>query len=72
MDALEGRLPGVYFENCNYGTFQAHSATRVDDVQDASTVQRLLTDHDSYLSKPFVNVPEDDARNRRLLAGKLT
>lgn len=72
MDALEGRLPGIYVENYNYGTFQAHSATRVDDVQDASTVQRLLTDHDSYLSKPFANVPEDDARNRRLLAGKLT
>lgn len=75
MDALEGRLPGVYAENYNYETFQTHSATRDDDafsIQDASTVQRLLTDHDSYLSKPSVNVPEDDAWNRRLLAGKLT
>ena len=75
MDALEGRLPGVYAENYNYGTFQAYSAARVDDafaLQDASTVQRLLTDHDSYLPKPSVNVPKDTAWNRRLLANQIT
>lgn len=75
MDALEGRLPGVYAENYNYGTFQAYSAARVDDafaLQDASTVQRLLTDHDSYLPKPTVNVPKDTAWNRRLLANQIT
>lgn len=75
MGALEGRLPGVYAENYNYGTFQAYSAARVDDafaLQDASTVQRLLTDHDSYLPKPTVNVPKDAAWNRRLLANQIT
>lgn len=75
MGALEGRLPGVYAENYNYGTFQAYSAARVDDafaLQDASTVQRLLTDHDSYLPKPTVNVPKDVAWNRRLLANQIT
>lgn len=75
MDALEGRLPGVYAENYNYGTFQAYSAARVDDafaLQDASTVQRLLTDHDSYLPKPTVNVPKDVAWNRRLIANQIT
>lgn len=75
MDALEGRLPGVYAENYNYGTFQAYSAARVDDafaLQDASTVQRLLTDHGSYLPKPTVNVPKDTAWNRRLLANQIT
>lgn len=75
MDALEGRLPGVYAENYNYGTFQAYSAARVDDafaLQDASTVQRLLTDHDSYLPKPTVNVLKDVAWNRRLLANQIT
>lgn len=75
MDALEGRLPGVYAENYNYGTFQAYSAARVDDafaLQDASTVQRLLTDHDSYLPKPTVNVPKDVAWNRLLLANQIT
>lgn len=75
MDALEGRLPGVYAENYNYGTFQAYSAARVDDafaLQDASTVQRLLTDHGSYLPKPTVNVAKDVAWNRRLLANQIT
>ena len=75
MDALEGRLPGVYAENYNYGTFQAYSAARVDDafaLQDASTVQRLLTDHDSYLPKPSVNVAKDMAWNRRLIANQIT
>ncbi len=75
MDALEGRLPGVYAENYNYGTFQAYSAARVDGafaLQDASTVQRLLTDHDSYLPKPTVNVPKDVAWNRRLIANQIT
>ena len=75
MGALEGRLPGVYAENYNYGTFQAYSAARVDDafaLQDASTVQRLLTDHGSYLPKPTVNVPKDVAWNRRLLANQIT
>ena len=75
MCALEGRLPGVYAENYNYGTFQAYSAARVDDafaLQDASTVQRLLTDHGSYLPKPTVNVPKDVAWNRLLLANQIT
>ncbi len=75
MDALDGRLPGVYAENYNYGTFQAYSAARVDDafaLQDASTVQRLLTDHGSYLPKPTVNAAKDVAWNRRLLANQIT
>ena len=75
MDALEGRLPGVYAENYNYGTFQAYSAARVDGafaLQDASTAQRLLADHGSYLPKPTVNKAKDAAWNRRLLANQLT
>lgn len=75
MDALEGRLPEVYAENYNYGTWQAYSAAGVDDafaLQDASTVQRLLTDHDSYLPKPSVNVAKDTAWNRRLIANQIT
>ena len=75
MDALGGRLPGVYAENYNYGTFQAYSAARVDGafaLQDASTAQRLLADHGSYLPKPTVNKTKDVAWNRRLLANQLT
>lgn len=75
MDALEGRLPGVYAENYNYGTFQAYSAARVDGafaLQDASTAQRLLADHGSYLPKPTVDKAKDVAWNRRLLANQLT
>lgn len=75
MDALDGRLPGVYAENYNYGTFQTYSAAGVDDafaLQDASTVQRLLADHGSYLPKPTVNAPKDVAWNRRLLANQIT
>ena len=73
--AIEGRLPEVYAENYNYGTWQAYSAAGVDDafaLQDASTVQRLLTDHDSYLPKPSVNVAKDTAWNRRLIANQIT
>ncbi|MFR2626600.1 MAG: phage minor head protein, partial [Collinsella sp.] len=73
--AIEGRLPEVYAENYNYGTWQAYSAAGVDDafaLQDASTVQRLLTDHDSYLPKPSVNVAKDMAWNRRLIANQIT
>ena len=75
MGALEGRLPGVYAENYNYGTWQVESAVGWDTsfaLQDASTVQRLLTDHDSYLPKPSVNVPKDVTWNRRLLANQIT
>ena len=50
--AVEGRLPEVYAENVNYGTYQVESAARVDtafELQDADTVQRLVTDRASYL-----------------------
>ena len=73
--AIEGRLPEVYAENYNYGTWQVESAMGVDTayaLQDASTVQRLLTDHDSYLPKPSVNVAKDMAWNRRLIANQIT
>ena len=73
--AIEGRLPEVYTENYNYGTWQVESAVGVDTayaLQDASTVQRLLTDHDSYLPKPSVNVAKDVAWNRRLIANQIT
>lgn len=73
--AIEGRLPEVYAENYNYGTWQVESAVGMDTsyaLQDASTVQRLLTDHDSYLPKPSVNVAKDMAWNRRLIANQIT
>lgn len=73
--AIEGRLPEVYAENYNYGTWQVESAVGWDTayaLQDASTVQRLLTDHDSYLPKPSVNVAKDVAWNRRLIANQIT
>lgn len=73
--AIEGRLPEVYAENYNYGTWQVESAVGVDTayaLHDASTVQRLLTDHDSYLPKPSVNVAKDVAWNRRLIANQIT
>lgn len=73
--AIEGRLPEVYAENYNYGTWQVESAVGVDTayaLQDASTVQKLLTDHDSYLPKPSVNVAKDVAWNRRLIANQIT
>lgn len=73
--AIEGRLPEVYAENYNYGTWQVESAVGVDTayaLQDASTVHRLLTDHDSYLPKPSVNVAKDMAWNRRLIANQIT
>ena len=73
--AIEGRLPEVYAENYNYGTWQVESAVGVDTayaLQDASTVQRLLSDHDSYLPKPSVNVAKDMAWNRRLIANQIT
>lgn len=73
--AIEGRLPEVYAENYNYGTWQVESAVGVDTayaLQDASTVQRLLTDHDSYLPKPSVNIAKDMAWNRRLIANQIT
>lgn len=73
--AIEGRLPEVYAENYNYGTWQVESAVGVDTayaLQDASTVQRLLADHGSYLPKPSVNVAKDMAWNRRLIANQIT
>lgn len=75
MDTLSGRLPGVYAENYNYGTYQVETGAGVDTafaLQDASTVGRLLTDHDSYLPKPTVKAAKDAAWNRRLLANHIT
>ena len=42
--AIEGRLPEVYAENYNYGTWQVESAVGADTafaLQDASTVQKM-------------------------------
>lgn len=75
MGALSGRLPEVYAENYNYGTYQVESAALVDTsfaLQDASTVQRLLTDHGSYLPAPAVDEAKDKAWNRRLVANQIT
>lgn len=73
--AVEGRLPEVYAENVNYGTYQVESAARVDTafaLQDADTVQRLVTDGASYLPRVSHDVAKDALWNRKLLAGQIT
>lgn len=73
--AVEGRLPEVYAENVNYGTYQVESAARVDTafaLQDADTVQRLVTDRASYLPRVSHDVAKDAVWNRRLLADQIT
>ena len=73
--AVEGRLPEVYAENVNYGTYQVESAARVDTafaLQDADTVQRLVTDRASYLPRVSHDVAKDAMWNRRLLADQIT
>ena len=73
--AVEGRLPEVYAENVNYGTYQVESAARVDTafaLQDADTVQRLVTDRASYLPRVSHDVAKDAIWNRRLLADQIT
>lgn len=73
--AVEGRLPEVYAENVNYGTYQVESAARVDTafaLQDADTVQRLVTDRASYLPRVGHDVAKDVVWNRKLLADQIT
>lgn len=73
--AVEGRLPEVYAENVNYGTYQVESAARVDTafaLQDADTVQRLVTDRASYLPRVSHDVAKDAVWNRKLLADQIT
>ena len=75
MAALSGRLPEVYAENYNYGCYQVESAAGVDTsfcLQDASTVQRMLTDSGSYIPEPKVKPKKDEAWNRRMLSSQLT
>ena len=75
MAALSGRLPEVYAENYNYGGYQVESAAGVDTsfcLQDASTVQRMLTDSGSYIPEPKVKPKKDGAWNRKLLSSQLT
>lgn len=72
--AVEGRLPEVYAENVNYGAYQVESAARVDTafaLQDADTVQRLVTDRASYLPRVSHDVAKDAIWNRRLLADQI-
>lgn len=73
--AVEGRLPEVYAENVNYGAYQVESEARVDTafaLQDADTVQRLVTDRASYLPRVGHDVAKDALWNRGLLAGQIT
>lgn len=73
--AVDGRLPEVYAENVNYGTYQVESAARVDTafaLQDADTVQRLVTDRSSYLPRVSHDVAKDALWNRKLLADQIT
>lgn len=73
--AVGGRLPEVYAENVNYGAYQVESAARVDTafaLQDADTVQRLVTDRASYLPRVDHDVAKDALWNRKLLAEQIT
>lgn len=73
--AVEGRLPEVYAENVNYGAYQVESEARVDTafaLQDADTVQRLVTDKDAYLPRVSHDVAKDAIWNRKLLADQIT
>lgn len=73
--AVEGRLPEVYAENVNYGTYQVESEARVDTafaLQDADTVQRLVTDRAAYLPRVSHDVAKDALWNRKLLADQIT
>ena len=59
----------------NYGTYQVESAARVDTafaLQDADTVQRLVTDRASYLPRVSHDVAKDAVWNRKLLADQIT
>ena len=74
MAALSGRLPEVFAENYNYGTYQVEAAALVDTtfaLQDASTAQTLLADRDAYLPKLKVDEGRDRAWNRRLVSSQL-
>lgn len=73
--AVEGRLPEVYAENVNYGAYQVESEARVDTafaLQDADTVQRLVTDKGAYLPRVSHDVAKDAMWNRKLLADQIT
>lgn len=74
MAALSGRLPEVFAENYNYGTYQVEASALVDTtfaLQDASTAQTLLADRDAYLPKLKVDEGRDRAWNRRLVSSQL-
>lgn len=74
MAALSGRLPEVFAENYNYGTYQVEAAALVDTtfaLQDASTAQTLIADSDAYLPKLKVDEERDRAWNRRLVSSQL-
>lgn len=74
MAALSGRLPEVFAENYNYGTYQVEAAALVDTtfaLQDASTAQTLIADRDAYLPKLKVDEERDRAWNRRLMSSQL-
>lgn len=74
MGKVSERLPGVYADNYNYGTYQAETGAGVDTafaLKDASTVDVLLKEHGSYLPKPSVNRKADLAWNRRKVSGQI-
>lgn len=75
MAMLAGRLPEVYAENFNYGTYQCETGAGVSTaftLMDADTASRLFTAPGSYLPRPSVDRRKDVAWNRRLVKSQLT
>ncbi len=70
-----GKLPEVYAENYNYGAYQAETGAGVStsfNLQDANTVQVMMTDRDAYVPLPSLDYPASLAWNRRLLGNQIT
>lgn len=71
---LSGKLPQVYADNYNYGTYQVETGAGVStsfNLQDADTVQRLLRDSGSSLPKPSVDTVRDLSWNRQLVGNQI-
>lgn len=75
MSMLRERLGDVAAENCDYATWQVEDAAKVDTtyaLQDASTIDEMLRDADTYLPRPSVKSAKDQAWNRRQVASQVT
>lgn len=75
MAIVNGKLPDIYAENFNYGTYQVESASACDTMftlYDRDTVYNLLSNDPDLYPQATVDGPKDKLWNRQHITSTVT